>query len=487
VISLFHAKLQRPLKILGDDEVQRIHSATLEVLENVGVRFEDEAVLRLLDDQGAHTDPKTHLAKIPPSLVEEAIKKCPKKVKLCGRTKNHDLTLGDGKVYFTAGANALHLLDMETGIRRVPTSEDCAQLSRVFDALDHVHAILPAVIPQDVPQSISDRVKCKISYENCEKHYLTDVYGRESCRDLIRMAEAVSGGPEELRRRPIISINPSITSPLTWGRDSTEPLFEAAHHGVPVILDCMPNAGATSPITLAGSVVQQNAESLSFVTLAQLTNPGTPTIPYTSPGITNMRTGGVIYGAVEVAIQCAAMSQIYSHYQIPYIATVGLTDSKMHDEQTAYERSVSVLMTALAGPSMISTQAGALNSLTDTSFEQTLIDDEILGMVSRAMSGMRVDEETLAVDVIAKVGPGHHFLAQKHTNDMFLKEHYLPRLADRESRNKWEKDGSNDVVKRARERVKEILRTHQPTPLSDDVRKKLDFIVEEAKRKRQSD
>jgi len=487
VVSLFHTRVRRPLTILSDDEVEQIHSSTLEVLEKVGVRFEDETALKLLDEQGALIDHKTRLAKIPRSLVEEAIKKCPKEVRLCGRTKDHDITLGDGKVYFTAGANALHILEMGTGTRRIPTSEDCAQLTRVFDALEHVHAILPAVVPQDVPQNISDRVKCKISYENCEKHYLTDVYGRESCRDLIRMAEAVSGGPDELRRRPIISINPSVTSPLAWGRDSTEPLFEAAEHGVPVILDCMPNAGATSPITLAGSVVQQNAESLSFVTLAQLTHPGTPTIPYTSPGIANMRTGGVIYGAVEVAIQCAAMSQIYSHYQIPYIATVGLTDSKIHDEQTAYERSISVLMTALASPSMISTQAGALNSLTDTSFEQTLIDDEILGMVSRAMSGMRVDEETLAVDIIAKVGPGHHFLAEKHTNDMFLKEHYLPRLADRKSRNKWERDGSKDVTKRAVERAKEILRSHQPAPLPDEVRKKLDSIIEEARVKTRSD
>ena len=132
---MFHTKLQRPLKILSDDELQRIHSATLEVLENVGVRFEDEAVLRLLDDKGAHTDPKTYLAKIPPSLVEEAIKKCPKKVKLCGRTKNHDLTLGDGRVYFTAGANALHLLDMETGIRRVPTSDAHQKNTAVMDTV----------------------------------------------------------------------------------------------------------------------------------------------------------------------------------------------------------------------------------------------------------------------------------------------------------------------------------------------------------------
>jgi trimethylamine--corrinoid protein Co-methyltransferase len=373
--------------------------------------------------------------------------------------------------------------DLDTGRRRAPTSADCAQLATVFDALDYVHAILPGVIPSDVPQSISDRVKCRLSYENCEKHYLTDVYGKESAKDLIRMATLVAGGPDELRARPIISINPSVTSPLTWGKDSTEPLFEAAEHGVPVILDCMPSAGATSPVTLAGSVVQQNAESLSFVALAQLTHPGTPTIPYTSPGVTNMGTGGVVYGAVEVAIQCAVMSQIHSDYGIPYMATVGLTDSKTHDEQAAYERAVSVLMTALAGPSMISTQAGALNSLTDTSFEQTLIDEEILAMVSRAISGMRVDEETLAVDVIAKVGPGGHFLAQKHTNDLYLKEHYLPKLADRDSRNKWEEEGSRDIVKKAKERAKEILRTHKPAPLEADVRKKLNEIVEEATKK----
>jgi trimethylamine--corrinoid protein Co-methyltransferase len=197
-----------------------------------------------------------------------------------------------------------------------------------------------------------------------------------------------------------------------------------------------------------------------------------------------MRTGGVVYGAVEVAIQCAAMSQIYSHYGIPYAATVGLTDSKIHDEQAAYERSVSVMLTALARPSLFIC-AGALNSLIDASFEQTVIDDEILGMVSRAVSGMRVDEDTMAVDVIAKVGPGGHFLGQKHTNDFFLKEHYLPQLADRESRTKWEKEGSKDIVKRAKERAREILRTHHPKPLEDHVRKRVGEIIEEARKRYQ--
>lgn len=471
-------------EILNNDEVRDIHSATLHILEHVGVRFEDEAALRVLNDAGAIVDSKTHLAKLPASIVEEALKKCPKTVTLCGRSKDHDVVLGDGEVYFSTGANALQIHDLETGIRRTPTSEDCAQLTRVFDALEYAHAFLPAVIPQDVPQTIADRVKCMISYENCEKHYLTDVYGRDSARDLIEIAAAVSGGMDELRRRPIISINPSVTSPLTWGTASTQPLFEAASHGIPVILDCMPNAGATSPVTLAGSVVQQNAECLSFVTLAQLINAGTPTIPYTSPGITNMRTGGVVYGAVEVAIQCAAMSQIYSHYGIPYAATVGLTDSKIHDEQAAYERSVSVMLTALARPSLFIC-AGALNSLIDASFEQTVIDDEILGVVSRAVSGMRVDEDTMAVDVIAKVGPGGHFLGQKHTNDFFLKEHYLPHLADRESRTKWEKEGSKDIVKRAKERAREILRTHHPKPLEDHVRKRVGEIIEEARKRYQ--
>jgi trimethylamine--corrinoid protein Co-methyltransferase len=484
VILVLHAKSQRPFEIMSRDDVQDIHSATLHVLEHVGVRFEDEQALRILSDAGAIVDSKTHLAKLPASIVEEAIRKCPKTVRLCGRAKGHDLLLGDGEVYFSAGANALQIHDLETGMRRAPTSEDCAQLTRVFDALENVHAFLPAVIPQDVPQAIADRVKCQISYENCEKHYLTDIYGRDSARDLIEIAAAVSGGSDELRKRPIISINPSVNSPLTWGIDSTQPLLEAASYQVPVILDCMPNAGATSPITLAGSVVQQNAECLSFVTLAQLVAAGTPTIPYTSPGITNMRTGGVVYGAVEVAIQCAAMSQIYSHYGVPYAATVGLTDSKIHDEQAAYERSVSVTLTALARPTLFIC-AGALNSLIDTSFEQTVIDDEIFGMVSRALSGIRVDQETMAADIIAKVGPGRHFLGQKHTNDFFLKEHYLPKLAERESRNKWEKGGSKDIVERAKERAREILRTHHPEPLEVHVRKRVGAIIEEARKRYQ--
>lgn len=481
---MFHAKLTRPFKILSDDEVQKIHSATLWILESIGVRFEDEDALRVLKDAGATVDPKTQLTKLPASIVEEAIKKSPKTVRLCGRSKDHDLTLGDGEVYFMVGGNALHIYDLETGIRRTPTSEDCAQLNRVFDALEYADAMMPAANPQDVPQTIVDRVKCKIAYENCEKHYMTEAFDRDSARDLIEIAAAVSGGSDELRRRPILSITPSVISPLTWGTDSTQPLFECVSHGVPVILDCMPSTGLTSPITLAGSLVQQNAENLSFVTLAQLISPGTSTIPYSSPGIANMKKGNVVYGAVEVAIQCAAMSQIYLHYGIPYTATVGLTDSKTHDEQAAYERAVSVMLTALAGPSMFLC-SGALNSLTETSFEQTVIDDEILGMVSRALSGMRVDDETMALDTIAKIGPTGHFLGQKHTRDFLMEEHYLPKLAHRDSRAEWEERGSKDIIKRARERAMEILRTHQPNPLEDHVRKKVEAIVEGAKRRHQ--
>jgi trimethylamine--corrinoid protein Co-methyltransferase len=246
----------------------------------------------------------------------------------------------------------------------------------------------------------------------------------------------------------------------------------------------MPSSGLTSPVTLAGSVIQQNAENLSFVTLAQLTSPGTPTIPYSSPGITNMKTGNVIYGAVEVALQCAAMSQIYSHYGIPFTATVGLTDSKTHDEQAAYERALSVMLTALAGPSMFLC-SGALNALTETSFEQLLIDDEILGMVSRAVSGIRVDDETMGLDTIAEVGPTGHFLGQKHTIDFLMKEHYLPKLAHRDSRTEWEERGSKDIIKRARERAKEILRTHETKPLEDHVRKRVESIVDDAWKRHQ--
>ena len=486
MILAFAARLRRPLKILNDDELQDIHSATLDVLENVGVKFGEENALRILNEAGADVDPKTSLVKLPSFLVEEAIKRCPRKIKLYGRTDNHDLTLGDGRVYFTAGANALYIHDLETGQRRTPTSKDCGELTRVCDALEYAHVILPVVVPQDVPQDIADRVKCKISYENTEKHYWCDVYGRDSAIDLIRMAAAVAGGMDELRRRPVITINPGVTSPLMWSKTATEAILECARHGVPQLPDCMPNAGATSPVTLAGSVVQQNAENLSFITLAQSASPGTPAYGYSSPGITNMRTGSVVYGAVEVAIQSVAMSQIYSWYGIPYATTVGLTDSKIHDEQAAYERATAALLAALGGPSMISTQFGAVNSLIDASYEQTMIDDEIAGMISRALSGVQVNEETMAVDLIAKVGPGGHYLGQRHTKDLFLKEHYLPRLADRNSRDKWKKEGAKDIAKRARERAEEILRAHQPAPLEDDVRKELDDIIEEARRRRLS-
>ena len=269
-------------------------------------------------------------------------------------------------------------------------------------------------------------------------------------------------------------------SPLKLDETYAQLTMEAALNRIPVVVPAEPLCGATSPITLAGNLVVQNVDSLAGVMLAQLTSPGTPTLYGCVSSTTDLRDLKYLSGAVEMGLINAAAAQMAQFYQLPIYVTAGMSDSKVNDAQAGYESAITSLLVALAGGNYIHDAAGMLENCLLSSFEQYVIDNEMLGMVARILEGIRVTPETLSFDAIKQVGPKGNFLGLRHTLDHILPEHYIPGLFDRSTLETWEANGSKDIREVAREKAREILATHTPEPLPPEIEAELDGILKEA-------
>jgi trimethylamine--corrinoid protein Co-methyltransferase len=296
--------------------------------------------------------------------------------------------------------------------------------------------------------------------------------------DCLRMVAAVAGGEDELRRRPFTFTTDNPVAPLHHDRDQMEGALEFARYGLPIDVTSEPQAGATSPVTLAGLLAQQTADVISGITIIQLASPGNPVWYGTCGSIMDMRVGRIAIGAFEMGLINVASAQIAHFYDIPCRGTASATDSKLLDIQAGYEKATVLTMAALGGVNKIfypGTMEGALT----ISKESLVIDDEIIGGLYRVLEGVDVSQATLALDVIDRVGPGGHFLGQRHTMQFLEREQFIPPLGDRQTREKWQGAGGKGVADRAHERVAHILAEHQVDPLDADVEAELERIVRE--------
>ena len=474
------------LEILSREEVYWIHQTSMEVLEKVGIMVHEPNAFKLLKDAGAEVDEKSRKVFIPEYLVREAVKKAPSRFTLYARNPKYNVKIEDNRVYFGPMIGRINILDLETGKRRRTNLNDVRNLVKLADYLEnyrliHSGAIMPHI--EGVPDEIVHVIGYLESIKNTSKVVKATARGKEKARDCLKMASILAGGEEELKKKPMVYTTSNVISPLQLGREMTEGLIEYAKMRQPVDIAPEPQAGATAPITLAGLLVQQNAEALSGIVVAQLVSPGTPVFYGTCATIMDMKKGRIALGAIESGILNVATAQIARFYGLPRRGSAGDTESKVIDVQNGYERALNMLLAALAGINYIF-YPGTLETALTVSLEQLLIDNEICGMIYRMLRGIRVDEETLAFDVIAKVGPGGHYLGQKHTLKFLeLGEHYIPTLSDRNTREEWERLGSKDLWKVAREKVKEILKTHQPDPLDPDIEKEMLKYIEEVKQR----
>ncbi len=466
------------LKFLSQRDIERIHGASLTVLEEAGVSVKDPDFLKFLETAGANVDYAQKRAVMSETLVNGCMKKAPRQLTFYARDAKRDVRFENGKIYAHPTGGAANVLDLDSGTARPATRKDVEDLTRVVDALPNVHTQVMIVYPSDVPERLRDIHAVDAVLRNTGKNFDATPYNDESFRFIIDMIAAVQG-EEEMRKKPIITASASPTSPLQFSAEVTKITTRATKYNLPIAVLPCPLAGATSPVTLAGTLVQQNAEMLAGITIVQLLNPGNP-VQYSPRCIPlDMSTGQACYG-IEATMMNVGCVQLAKYYGLP-CDVYGLdTDSKILDEQSGLERAMGGLLPALAGADSLS-GAGCIEGGITASYEQLVIDDEIFGMIFRASEGIDFDEEKLAADVIVKVvKESSNFLEQKHTLKYFQSEYFRPKLASKDARARWVKLGSKSVVEVAREKAKNILAEHQPLQLDEDAGKKVEEIVKTA-------
>ncbi len=456
---------------LTDEAVRRIHEASLTVLERTGIEVMPSECRDIFAAAGATVDAAANRVYIPREMVSRALKLAPPSVTLHGRVPAHNITLGGTRVHLGTGGAAVKIIDLETQRIRETVLADVAQIGHLVDALDNIHFYLRACVARDVPNHLLDVNTYYAAAVNTTKHVTTNSYTVDTVRELVDIAARIVGGRDQLRQQPIFSITNCWTvSPLRYAPETVEVLTEVIRQDVPVFMSSAPQAGATSPAALAGSLVQINAEELSGVVYSQLVKPGAPVILGYVPSVADLRTGNFVGGAPEFGLMNAAAAQLGQFYGLPVYNSSGLTDSKIPDAQAGYEKGITGLAAALAGANYIHHSAGFLESMLTVAYEQYVIDDDINGAILRTVRGIEVNDETLSVDLIDRVCRGEgHYLGTAQSLSLMNSEYYYPHSSDRQRRDDWELDGSLDMRERARRTAKHLLQTHRPQRIPPQV------------------
>lgn len=448
-------------KPLSIKEIESIHHTSLKILAEVGFMVDNKKALDVLGQIGCNVDYHNKIVKVDPDILMTTIKQAPARITLYGREEKNNLVIEANRTYYSNGGTAIKTIDIETGERRDSKLEDIAQICKVIDALENIHVIMLPIFPGELSLDDVDINRFFNALNNSTKHVMGGLYSDKGARDVIKMAQIIAGGKEELRKRPIITFITCLISPLKLEHNYVNFMFEAADAGVPVVTSVCPISGLTAPMTLAGQLAQLNAEALSGVLLLQAIRPGTPVFYGVVPTIADMRSMGFLFGAVENGLMNAACSQLASFYNLPMYSTGGVSESKIGDAQAGYEKAIGSVMPALAGAQLIHDAAGLLEGSICFSLEQLVLDDEINGMALRAARGIEVNEETLAFDTIKQVGPGGNYLTQEHTVKYMRSETFFPKVANREIYIEWVKGGKISSWDRARTIAREILKNHE--------------------------
>jgi len=467
------------LRLLDAEAIRRVHQGALQVLDRVGIRFSSPAAETLLQEAGQRFDAQTRAIRIAPELVERCRALLPHEVLLAARDPGRDVVLGRGRVHVCLDGQGTFTLDARTGVRRPATLADLVEVTRLSDALESVDFYWASVVAGDVPGQVRTLAEAATGFRHQTRHVQHEVKTPAHVPYLLEMLDALLGDRRRHRERPLFSLTVCPVSPLQHEAEMTSACLEMARHHVPICLLPMPLAGATAPVTLAGTAVQCVAEFLSGVVLYQLAQPGCPMLFGIGSTILDMRTGLYAAGAPELSLLNLALTEMGHHYGVPVMAQGVVSDAKAPGPQAAWEKMASGLTAVLAGSDVVN-GLGLLDSHQMLSLEQLVIDDEIFRCIRGVARGFSADEGHLMLEQIGEVGIGGNFLGKRATLE-FLKagEHFAPRLQQRGSYDAWAKRGKSEI-EMASERAHALLRDHQVLPLAPDVDKALDAIVARA-------
>jgi trimethylamine--corrinoid protein Co-methyltransferase len=463
------------LEVLKKEEIETIHTHTLELLEAIGVKVESPEARIFLKEHGCIIeDENSHFVKYPTDLVKKHLKTVPSSFSLWGHDGSFQLDIDTKTVNFATVGTPVKIYDPESkkDLRKTVLSDNIKQI-RIVDSLKNIHCSHVDIWPNDVPYTELHWHAIHAWAHNSTKPYGLGCLGKTASQDMMNLLSIIVGSEEELKRRPRLVGFYNPTSPLIHTQILLNGLFIFTKYNQPLIVAPAASAGSTAPVTLAGLLVQANMETLSAIVLTQLINPGTPVFYSSMSAPMDPLTGNVAWGSIETGLITAATAQLARYYNIPSRGPGAVTESKCFDIQNGQERFMTLFCAACAGINYI-TCAGTYESSLSEALELLVIDDEFCSIVKRGLEGIRVDEEALAIEQIKQVvTSGKSYLSQRHTAKNTRKEIFVPFLADRNRRTIWQRAGAKDIISRAKEKVDKILNTQKGPELSDDIEKKL--------------
>jgi trimethylamine---corrinoid protein Co-methyltransferase len=463
------------LKVLGAEDIRRIHQATLEIVETIGVKFPSAKALDIWEAHGAKVDRGTQVVKVPAALLESALRTAPPVYTLAARVPSRDLPLDGNHVYAGTDGCGFEILDIETGLKRRTGIKDVADIARVADDLEEVAFHWVPVSAQDCPPESRGLHELLALWLNSTKHAQTEsIYNEKEARAAVEMAAVLAGGRDALRKRPILSFMECTISPLAHDGGSLDAALVGAEAGCPVGFMTMASCGSTGPATPAGNLAVGNAEVISALALIQLARPGAPVYYAAAQTVMDLRTGGYTGGGPEDFLFGAASNELADFYKVPLSMGSFATGAKEPNWQAGIENSFSTFMASAVMSDML-LGVGLLNGSTIWSYEQMLMDCEIYKIVRKMMEGIPVNDETLALQAIRDVGPRGHFLVHDHTL-RHMRELWVSSFMDRRPYTIWEskKDGARDW---ARDKAKAILAASRPPALDEKLEGELRKII----------
>ncbi|WP_028307167.1 trimethylamine methyltransferase family protein [Desulfitibacter alkalitolerans] len=464
-------------RVLSNDQCQEVYYAALECLERTGADFYSNEALEIYKKAGCWVD--GNRVRFPSRVVEKAVRSAPTRITICDRNGNRSMFLEGRNTYWGPGPTNTYTLDPFTGERRRPKKSDAVRAGIVCDALPNIAYAMDNGTVMDVTPTLSDVHSFDALVRNTTKPIIHWGFGIDQYNDIIEMAAAVAGGLDELQKRPFIILYSESSPPLRHSAEAIDKAIFAAQKNVPVIYTPCTFAGGVAPATMAGSLVIAIADSLVGLVANQAVREGSPFIMGGLISTMDMGSSILAYGAPELSLLSAALTDIAVYIGLPMFSTGGCTDSKCIDAQWAAESAFSNLIAGLSGANIIH-DCNYMEYGNCGSLELLVANNETIGMVKRIMKGIKVDDYTLAVDVVDKVGPGGHFLGEQHTIDNFRKETWWPSLISRLRYDEWKMEGAQSFGDRVKQRTQDIINNHRAEPLPNDVCEKLDAIIERA-------
>jgi trimethylamine--corrinoid protein Co-methyltransferase len=460
--------IKKYAEFLTPEQVERVHDASLEILEQVGLLVRNERAREIFAAHGAKVDHQTQHVQLPRQIVEKYRVMFPPSFSFLGRDPRFNRTVPNDSPLIMTGSSAPNIIDPVTGFERRARSDDLARIAYLVNEMPGYDVFSISTLADDAPKGQFSLSRYYPSIKNTVKPVRANTPPNEA-EMVLKMAYLIAGGKDAFHDYPFITHHYCpVVSPLTMDFDSTQDLIFFSELDLPSYFSIVPNAGLTSPLTMLGTLVQCNAEFLAAAVLTEMIRPGKAVIYNTLPTVADMRTGAYSPGAIETGMLHMACAQMARYYNIPSGGYLGLTNAKINDAQSGYETGMSVTAGYLGGVDIFN-MAGLLDSLMAFDFAKAMIDNEIALMLKRMRQGFEFSESNFALDLIAQVGPGGMFAGEEHTLERMRKTMFLPEIADRDPRAQWKERGALDSQARAMQKVQEILTRDNPAVFSPEM------------------